>query len=518
MFPYDYGSEAPETLGTVYVVDDDDAVRDSLKWLLEASDYRVELYDSGESFIAKYDPKAIAVLVLDVRMPGMSGLEVQEHLLARKAELPIIFITGHGDVSMAVNALKRGAVDFIEKPFEQAALKQLVERMLREARERHMEKERRSLNEALLAKLTPREQQVLERIIHGRLNKQIADDLGISIKTVEYDIKPETGNYTAPAGGLPAIKASPPQRRGRPFCFLNSTEHCQLWTGGFLMTAKIIDGKALAARIQDELKTRVEACTEHGHRPGLAVVLVGEDPASQVYVRNKVRACERTGIRSDEIRMPAETTEAELLAVIDRLNHDDAVDGILVQLPLPKHLSSELVIAAISPEKDVDGFHVVSAGSLLTGRTGFRPCTPYGVMKLLEEAGCDPAGKHAVVIGRSNIVGKPQALMLLEKNASVTIVHSRTTDLAEHTRRADILVAAVGRAKMVKADMVKPGAVVIDVGMNRDENGKLCGDVDYENVREVASAITPVPGGVGPMTIAMLMTNTVEAVERRLGL
>ena len=216
--------------------------------------------------------------------------------------------------------------------------------------------------------------------------------------------------------------------------------------------------------------------------------------------------------------MPAETTEAELLAVIDRLNHDDAVDGILVQLPLPKHLSSELVIAAISPEKDVDGFHVVSAGSLLTGRTGFRPCTPYGVMKLLEEAGCDPAGKHAVVIGRSNIVGKPQALMLLEKNASVTIVHSRTTDLAEHTLRADILVAAVGRAKMVKADMVKPGAVVIDVGMNRDENGKLCGDVDYENVREVASAITPVPGGVGPMTIAMLMTNTVEAVERRLGL
>ena len=177
------------------------------------------------------------------------------------------------------------------------------------------------------------------------------------------------------------------------------------------MTAKIIDGKALAARIQDELKTRVEASTEHGHRPGLAVVLVGEDPASQVYVRNKVRACERTGIRSDEIRMPAETTEAELLAVIDRLNHDDAVDGILVQLPLPKHLSSELVIAAISPEKDVDGFHVVSAGSLLTGRTGFRPCTPYGVMKLLEEAGCDPAGKHAVVIGRSNIVGKPAALM-----------------------------------------------------------------------------------------------------------
>lgn len=284
------------------------------------------------------------------------------------------------------------------------------------------------------------------------------------------------------------------------------------------MTAKIIDGKGLAVRIQDELKTRVDVCAQKGHRPGLAVVLVGEDPASQVYVRNKVRACERTGIHSEEIRLSADTTEAELLAVIDRLNHDDAIDGILVQLPLPKHLSSEIVIAAISPEKDVDGFHVVSAGSLLTGRTGFRPCTPYGVMKLLEEAGCDPSGKHAVVIGRSNIVGKPQALMLLEKNATVTVAHSRTQDLGAITRQADILVAAVGRAKMVKADMVKPGAVVIDVGMNRDENGKLCGDVDYEAVCEVASAITPVPGGVGPMTIAMLMTNTVEAVERRLGL
>ena len=284
------------------------------------------------------------------------------------------------------------------------------------------------------------------------------------------------------------------------------------------MTAKIIDGKGLAVRIQEELKTRVDVCAQKGHRPGLAVVLVGEDPASHVYVRNKVRACERTGIHSEEIRLSADTTEQELLAVIDRLNHDDTIDGILVQLPLPKHLSSEIVIAAISPEKDVDGFHVVSAGSLLTGRTGFRPCTPYGVMKLLEEAECDPSGKHAVVIGRSNIVGKPQALMLLEKNATVTVVHSRTQDLASMTRQADILVAAVGRAKMVKADMVKPGAVVIDVGMNRDENGKLCGDVDYEAVREIASAITPVPGGVGPMTIAMLMTNTAEAVERRLGL
>ena len=284
------------------------------------------------------------------------------------------------------------------------------------------------------------------------------------------------------------------------------------------MTAKIIDGKGLAVRIQEELKTRVDVCAQKGHRPGLAVVLVGEDPASHVYVRNKVRACERTGIHSEEIRLSADTTEQELLAVIDRLNHDDTIDGILVQLPFPKHLSSDIVIAAISPEKDVDGFHVVSARALLTGRTGFRPCTAYGVMKLLEDAECDPSGKHAVVIGRSNIVGKPQALMLLEKNATVTVVHSRTQDLASMTRQADILVAAVGRAKMVKADMVKPGAVVIDVGMNRDENGKLCGDVDYEAVREIASAITPVPGGVGPMTIAMLMTNTVEAVERRLGL
>lgn len=284
------------------------------------------------------------------------------------------------------------------------------------------------------------------------------------------------------------------------------------------MTAQIIDGKGLALRIQDELRTRVAACTEKGHCPGLAVVLVGEDPASQVYVRNKVRACERTGIKSTEIRLPAETTEAQLLEVIEKLNGDDSVDGILVQLPLPKHLSSEIVIAAISPEKDVDGFHVVSAGSLLTGRTGFRPCTPYGVMKLLESVGCDPAGKSAVVIGRSNIVGKPQALMLLEKNATVTVAHSRTKNLSAFTREADILVAAVGRAKLVTGDMVKPGAVVIDVGMNRDENGRLCGDVDFDSVKDVAGAVTPVPGGVGPMTIAMLMTNTVEAVERRLGL
>ena len=282
--------------------------------------------------------------------------------------------------------------------------------------------------------------------------------------------------------------------------------------------AKRIDGKAIAAQIKQELKEQVQQLAKDNITVTLAVIQVGQDPASCVYVRNKQRTCEELGIHSLSYELEETTSEEKLLSLIQELNAREDVDGILVQLPLPGHINEKDVLNAIDPAKDVDGFHVVSAGSLLTGRTGFRPCTPYGVMKLLEEAGCDPAGKHAVVIGRSNIVGKPQALMLLEKNASVTIVHSRTTDLAEHTRRADILVAAVGRAKMVKADMVKPGAVVIDVGMNRDENGKLCGDVDYENVREVASAITPVPGGVGPMTIAMLMTNTVEAVERRLGL
>ncbi len=280
----------------------------------------------------------------------------------------------------------------------------------------------------------------------------------------------------------------------------------------------LIDGKKLATELQGELKNRVEICRQHGHQPGLAVILVGDNPASQVYVRNKIKACENTGIRSIEIRLPAETSQEKLLAEVHRLNNDPEVDGILVQLPLPGHLSSELIIQNIAPEKDVDGFHVASAGALLTGRPGFRPCTPYGVMKLLESAGCEIEGKHAVVIGRSNIVGKPQALMLLEKNATVTIAHSRTRNLPEVVREADIVVAAVGRAKMVKGDWLKPGAVVIDVGMNRDENGKLCGDVDFESALEVAGAITPVPGGVGPMTIAMLMTNTVEAVERRLGI
>lgn len=282
--------------------------------------------------------------------------------------------------------------------------------------------------------------------------------------------------------------------------------------------AQIIDGKALAAEIRQQLKGRVQTLVEKGHRPALAVILVGEDPASQVYVRNKIKACAETGIESLEYRMPAETSQEELLAKIDELNNDDHVDGILVQMPVPKHIDSLKVIDSINPLKDVDGFHVVSAGSLMTGQKGFLPCTPYGVMKLLEKAGCDLEGKNAVVVGRSNIVGKPQALLLLEKHATVTVAHSKTVDLGAVTRQADVLIAAVGRAKLIKADMVKPGAVVIDVGMNRDENGKLCGDVDFEGVKEVASAITPVPGGVGPMTIAMLLTNTVEAVERRFGI
>lgn len=279
---------------------------------------------------------------------------------------------------------------------------------------------------------------------------------------------------------------------------------------------QIIDGKALAASIRADLAKRTTVLTEKGHRPGLAVVIVGDDPASQVYVRNKIRACADTGIESIEYRLAKDTREEELLKLIGELNNDKRVDGILVQLPLPEQIAPEKIIAAIAPEKDVDGFHVMNAGKLLTGTGGFIPCTPYGVMKMIESVGYDLTGKEAVVVGRSNIVGKPQALMLLAKNATVTVAHSRTADLADVTRRADVLIAAVGRAKMITGDMVKPGALVIDVGMNRDENGKLCGDVDTASVMGIAGWVSPVPGGVGPMTIAMLMTNTVEAVERRM--
>lgn len=282
------------------------------------------------------------------------------------------------------------------------------------------------------------------------------------------------------------------------------------------LTATLIDGRALAASVKTNLTHRVEKLVKMGHHPGLAVVLVGENPASLVYVRNKMRTCTEVGIENIEVRFAADTSEATVLAKIEELNKDERVDGILVQLPLPQHINPTRIIEAIDADKDVDGFHELNAGRLMTGVTGFRPCTPYGVMKMLEAIDCDLTGKNAVVVGRSNIVGKPLALMLLEKNATVTITHSRTENLAAVTRQADILIAAVGHAKMITADMVKPGAVVIDVGMNRDEAGKLCGDVDTKSVQAVAGWITPVPGGVGPMTIAMLMTNTVEAVERRL--
>ena len=283
------------------------------------------------------------------------------------------------------------------------------------------------------------------------------------------------------------------------------------------MSAQILDGKALAAEIRSEVKTQVAALAEKGVSTALAVILVGDDSASQVYVRNKIKACADTGIRSLEFRMPAETTQQQLLAKIAELNADENVDGILVQLPLPKQINADAVISAIDPVKDVDGFHVANAGALVTGKQGFVPCTPFGVMRLIEKSGVDPRGKSAVIVGRSNIVGKPMALLLLASDATVTVAHSRTPDLCAVTRNADILVAAVGRAKLIKADMVKPGAVVIDVGMNRDENGKLCGDVDFSEVKAIAGSITPVPGGVGPMTIAMLMQNTALAAQMRRG-
>ena len=280
------------------------------------------------------------------------------------------------------------------------------------------------------------------------------------------------------------------------------------------MTAQSIAGNALSHTLRADVAARAAALRARGTTPGLAVVLVGDNPASQVYVRNKVKACEDNGLHSVLERYPAELGEAELLARVEALNEDPAIHGILVQLPLPAHIDAQKVIEAIAPHKDVDGFHVASAGALMTGAPGFWPCTPYGCMKMLESIGYDLRGKHAVVIGRSNIVGKPMALMLLAKNATVTMCHSATADLGAFTRQADVVVAAVGKRDVLTADMVKPGAVVIDVGMNRNEAGKLCGDVDFAGVREVAGWITPVPGGVGPMTITMLLVNTLEAAER----
>ena len=282
------------------------------------------------------------------------------------------------------------------------------------------------------------------------------------------------------------------------------------------MPARLIDGNALAREIRADVARRAAALAASGVRPGLAVILVGDDPASQVYVRHKVKDCEESGLHSLLLRLDADLAETALLERIAALNADPAIHGILVQLPLPPQIDAGKVIAAISPAKDVDGFSVASAGALMIGRPGFKACTPYGCMKMLEAIGCDPRGKHAVVIGRSNIVGKPMALLLLHAHATVTICHSATPDLAEHTRRADIVVAAVGKRNVLTAGMVKPGAVVIDVGMNRDPEGRLCGDVDFEGVREVAGHITPVPGGVGPMTRAMLLVNTVEAATRAL--
>lgn len=277
--------------------------------------------------------------------------------------------------------------------------------------------------------------------------------------------------------------------------------------------AQIIDGKRISQEIKDELKEEVAALKAQGIEGSLAVVQVGEDPASSVYVRNKKKACEYIGIHSLSYELPEETTEEELLDLIASLNENDAVNGILVQLPVPKHIDADKIIRAISPEKDVDGFHPMNVGRLVIGEKGFVSCTPAGIIQLLKRSGIEIAGKNCVIIGRSNIVGKPMAMLMLKENATVTIAHSRTKDLKEVTKRADIIVAAIGKAKFVTADYVKEGAVVIDVGMDRDENGKLCGDVDFESVSKVASAITPVPGGVGPMTVTMLLVNCLRSVE-----
>lgn len=280
------------------------------------------------------------------------------------------------------------------------------------------------------------------------------------------------------------------------------------------MPAQLIDGNLLSQQLRADVTKRAAALTAQGKQPGLAVILVGDSQASQVYVRNKVKACEDNGLYSVLEKYDASLSEADLLARIAALNADPKINGILVQLPLPAHIDAHKVIEAIASEKDVDGFHVSNAGLLMTGQPLFRPCTPYGVMKMLESISYPVRGANAVVVGASNIVGKPQAMLLLQAGATVTICNSKTRDLGQHTRQADILVVATGKRNIVTADMVKPGAVVIDVGMNRDDNGKLCGDVDFVNAKEVAGYITPVPGGVGPMTITMLLVNTIEAAER----
>jgi len=280
------------------------------------------------------------------------------------------------------------------------------------------------------------------------------------------------------------------------------------------MTASLLDGKAIALELRAQYRERVAALTARGQRPGLAVVLVGENPASQVYVRNKVAACEQAGIFSENILLPADVRPAEVIERIGALNRDPRIHGILVQLPLPPQFDEARVLSAVSAQKDVDGFHTENVGALALGNPRFIPCTPKGIMVLLAKAGIDPRGRDAVVVGRSNIVGRPMARLLLSADATVTVCHSKTRDLAAHTRRAEILVAAIGRPMMITGDMVKPGAVVIDVGINRRTDGSLCGDVDFATVRSVASWITPVPGGVGPMTIAMLLANTIEAAQQ----
>ncbi len=275
----------------------------------------------------------------------------------------------------------------------------------------------------------------------------------------------------------------------------------------------IIDGKKISAEIKEELKEKTAQLKRQGITVGLAVVRVGEDPASKVYVRNKEKACEYVGIQTKTIVLPEETTEEELLKLVEELNHDDAINGILVQLPLPKQINESTILLAIDPKKDVDGFHPVSVGKMVIGEKTFLPCTPAGIIEMLKRSGIEIAGRECVVIGRSNIVGKPMALLLLRENGTVTITHSKTRNLKETAKRADILISAIGKAKFITAEYVKEGAVVIDVGMNRDQEGKLCGDVDYESVSKIASAITPVPGGVGPMTVTMLLVNCIRSVE-----